>query len=186
MAMSLAMPLASTMAELDVGALYHDHGAFVGRIIERLVGLGPHVDDLLQETFIVAFKQRKKFDPERAAPTTWLYGIASNLCRRHLRGRQRFDLFKNRLQAEPLDNPNLPPDVVLEKDEAAWMVFQALSKLPLKQREVFALYELEELDGPTIAEMIGIPVGTVWTRLHHARRKFEKHLKTRLAQEVSV
>ena len=49
---------------------------------------------------------------------------------------------------------------------------EVIAKLPPKQREVFVLYELEGLEGRAIAEMVGAPTNTVWTRLHHARKRF--------------
>src|SRR5215472_10975396 len=83
--------------ELDVTELYKAHGAFLGRVIQRLLGDGAHVDDLLQETFIVAHKKRDVFDG-RADVKTWLYGIAVNLCMRHRRGMFRFLRLKERYQ----------------------------------------------------------------------------------------
>jgi RNA polymerase sigma factor (sigma-70 family) len=54
------------------------------------------------------------------------------------------------------------------------MVFEAMQKMPFKQREVFALYELEGQSGKSISELLKIPENTVWARLHHARKKFQK------------
>ena len=51
---------------------------------------------------------------------------------------------------------------------------EVVEKLPLKQREVFVLFELEEMEGKQIAELLSIPENTVWTRLHHARARFRK------------
>ena len=52
--------------------------------------------------------------------------------------------------------------------------------LPFKQREVVVLYELEELEGAAIAELLGIPINTVWTRLHHGRKNFEQLMRKRI------
>ena len=169
---------------LDVGAIYRQHAPFVARCVERLAGSGTHVDDILQEAFIVAFRNRGRFDPNRASVTTWLYGIVANLCRRHRRGAFRFGRLQNRVAAEPI--AALPrPDEAIERAQAVAMVYESLQQLPFKQREVFALYELEGLDGGAIAAMVGAPLGTVWTRLHHARLAFVKHVRRRLAAEGS-
>ncbi len=168
---------------LDVGAVYRDHAAFVGRCIERLVGSGAHVDDLLQETFIVAFRSRGRFDPARASVTTWLYGIAANLCRRHHRGLFRRDRLQKRVAAEPISHHVPLPDEEVSRRQALSVVYESMQELPYKQREVFALYELEGLDGNAIAAMIGVPLGTVWTRLHHARQGFAKQARRRLSGE---
>lgn len=173
---------ATASPELDVARLYEAHAPFIGRVIRRLTGEGAHVDDLLQETFLVAFKKRKEFrgdDWVRA----WLYVIASRLCQRHHRGNRRFNFFRSRYAREVTDNPVQQPDQELEREQSMAMVYEVLECLPFKQRETFVLYELEELEGQEIAEMVGVPVGTVWTRLHHARKKFETLMQKRLLQE---
>jgi RNA polymerase sigma-70 factor (ECF subfamily) len=167
---------------LDVEALFETEGAFIGRTIERLVGAGPHVDDLLQETFIVAFRKQAAFRPERGAPRAWLYGIAANLSRRWLRSQRRFGLFRRRL--EERDESSGPrPDEEIERSEERKMVHEILQSLSLEHREIFVLYELEGLAGPDIAAMVGVPIGTVWSRLHHARREFTERAKRRAMRE---
>jgi RNA polymerase sigma-70 factor (ECF subfamily) len=182
--MRVAVAERKEQAGLDVGALYRAHAPFVARCIERLVGAGPHVDDVLQETFVVAFKNRDRYDPSRASVTTWLYGISTNLCRRHRRGSFRFGRLQQRVAAEPVAAGPVPADEALEREQSVAMVYEAMQKLPFKQREVFALYELEGLDGASIADMVNVPVGTVWTRLHHARLAFEKCVRRRIAAEA--
>src|SRR5262245_62383479 len=64
--------------------LYDDHAAGLHRYLARRVG--EHTAyDLVSETFLVAFRQRSGYDPERAGPRAWIYGIATNLLRRHVR-----------------------------------------------------------------------------------------------------
>jgi RNA polymerase sigma-70 factor (ECF subfamily) len=63
------------------------------------------------------------------------------------------------------------------------LFYEALEGLPVEQREVFVLYELEEQGGAAIAELLGIPLGTVWTRLRAARERFKKQLERRRAKE---
>ncbi len=167
---------------LDISKAYREHGAFIGRSIMRLTGRGPHVDDLLQETFIIAFRRRASFEPDRTL-IAWLYGIAANLCRRYRRGLARFARAETRLREShrPPSHPSL--DAKLDEKKRAALVHQALSKLPFKQREVFVLYEIEGLEGAQIAGMLDIAEGTVWTRLHHARKKMTKSLRQRAALE---
>lgn len=164
-----------SLSELDIAALYREQAAFLARCIVRLVGDGPHVDDLLQEAFVVAHRKRDRYDPDRAAPTTWLYGIAANLCRHHRRSRSRRAALQARLLTESVgaDGPR-PPDHELERQERADLVHALIGRLKFKQREVFTLYELEGLPGEDIAALLGIPVNTVWTRLHHARKAFAR------------
>ena len=172
----LAVP--DIRSELDIDAIYAEHAPFIARVLVRLVGDGPHVDDLLQETFLVAYRKRSSFDG-RSALRTWLYAIAARLAMRHRRGAGRFlraiGLFADepeRISADPVDE--------LERARAAQAVRAVLDLLPFKQREVVVLYELEELDGAEIAEIVGIPINTVWTRLHHGRKRFGELMRKRI------
>jgi RNA polymerase sigma-70 factor, ECF subfamily len=167
---------------LDLDALYVEHAPFLGRVLIRLVGDGAHVDDLLQETFLVAFRRRDRFDGS-SAPRTWLYGIAARLAMRHRRGAGRWVRALVGFTAEPRVEEAPGPDADVERARARTIVREALDRLPFKQREVLTLYELEELDGNQIAELLGIPIGTVWTRLHHARRQFQDVIRRRMAKE---
>ena len=168
-------------AALDIDAIYAEHAAFLARVLVRLVGDGPHVDDLLQETFLVAYRKRDTFDGS-AAVRTWLYGIAARLAMRHRRGVGRF-LRALGVFAEQPEKVAPDPSTDLERARARALVRAVLDQLPFKQREVVVLYELEELDGAQIAELLGIPVNTVWTRLHHGRKKLEELMRARIAKE---
>lgn len=182
--MAVSAALGVTMAEeLDVGALYREHGEFIARVIERLTGPGPHVDDLLQESFVAAFKSRNRYDESRASATTWLYSIAANISKRYQRGRWRLGRLREKLMETDLPVDPDRPDDELEREENIALVHDVLKELPFKQREVFALYELEGIDGQSIAEIADIPEGTVWTRLHHARKTFTKLMRHKMAKE---
>jgi RNA polymerase sigma-70 factor (ECF subfamily) len=167
---------------LDIDELYATHARFLTRVLVRLVGDGAHADDLLQETFIIAHRKRASFDG-RSAVRTWLYGIAVRLAMRHRRGKGRFLRALGLYADEPAAQVAPAPDHDLERARAAAIVRDALDDLPFKQREVFVLYELEELDGAAIAELLGIPVNTVWTRLHHGRKRFEDLIRRRSRKE---
>jgi RNA polymerase sigma-70 factor, ECF subfamily len=167
---------AQSMPCLDIGALYAAHAPFVGRVIRRLTNEGVHVDDLLQETFMVAYKKQHEFEG-RSSVTTWLYAIATRLCYRHLRSQRRLFFFKERLAKEDRGSAPPSPCQQIEQQETVQMVQRVLQRLPYKQREVFILYELEEKEGNEIAQMVGAPLNTVWTRLHHARLTFIKLMR---------
>ena len=163
---------------LDLDAIYAEHALFLTRVLVRLVGDGPHVDDLLQETFLVAHRKRASFDG-RSAVRTWLYGIAAHLAMRHRRGVGRWLRALGLYAEEP---PRVPanPEGELERAQAAQLLRAALERLPFKQREVVVLYELEELEGADIAELLGIPVNTVWTRLHHGRNRLQELMRKQI------
>lgn len=182
-------PLEATMedvpAPIDIQAIYSDHAPFIGRLIRRLTGDGPHTDDLLQETFIVLSRKPDAL-ADRSAARPFLYGIARRLCMRHNRASRRLAFFRDRLSAEPQRAGGTePPDEGIERRERAAAVRAVMESLPLKQREVFVLFELEGLDGQAIAELVGIPVNTVWTRLHQARTNFQTRMRKRMNREAA-
>lgn len=177
-----ADPRPASSDSLDVGWLYAEHASFVTRVIRRLVGDDAHVDDLVQETFVVAFKRRADFDPGRAAPRTWLYGIAARLCQHHRRSTARRSRLGSELARDSDDRSAKRPDEEAERNRRVTALYAVLQELPFKQRETFVLYELEGLEGTSIAKMLAVPEGTVWTRLHHARKKFERLMRRRLAK----
>lgn len=160
---------------LDLDAIYAEHAPFLTRVLIRLVGDGAHVDDLIQETFLVAHRKRASFDGSSAV-RTWLYGIAAHLAMRHRRGAGRWLRALGVYAEQPLRVAASPADE-LERAQAGQLLRAALERLPFKQREVVVLYELEELEGADIAELLGIPVNTVWTRLHHGRKQLQELLR---------
>jgi RNA polymerase sigma-70 factor, ECF subfamily len=174
---SLAMP--EVRPALDLDAVYAEHAAFITRVLIRLVGDGSHVDDLVQETFLVAYRKRDTFDG-RCALRTWLYAIATRLAMRHRRGLGRFLRAMGSLTDEPVAAVTADPQDDLERAQAAALVRSVLDRLPFKQREVVVLYELEELEGAEIAELLDIPLNTVWTRLHHGRRRFQDLMRAQI------
>ena len=175
--------LASAPA-IDIDVIYAEHAPFIGRVLVRLVGNGPHVDDLIQETFIIAFRKRATFDG-RSSARTWLYGIASRLAMRHRRGLGRWLRALGGVAEEP-EPTTVQPDQALDRARAAALVHEVVEGMPFKHREVFVLYELEELEGTEIAALLGIPVNTVWTRLHHGRKRFEQAMRKRIRKDDHV
>lgn len=158
--------------------LFDAHYAFVHRTVRRLGVVGAEADDLAQDVFLVAFRRLSDFQQGRL--TTWLYRIAANVVSdRHRRRTVRDALFGlfGATAAESVDERTPQRDV--EAREAEAQVAQVLQRMAPKKREVFVLFELEHLSGEDIAERVGIPVGTVWTRLHHARRDFERIARKR-------
>ena len=168
---------------VDIGEAYQMHAPFIARVIEKLTGAGPHVDDLLQETFIIAYKKRAQFE-KRSALRTWLYGIAKNLCMHHKRVLARFLNFKEKLQSLP-NSVSQTPDQTLEVSRELQLAESVITSMSFKQREVFVVYELEEMEGPEIAELLEIPIGTVWTRLHKARQVFQSKIEKKRVREQS-
>ena len=128
------------------------------------------LDDLVQSTFMQLPRAAARF--ERGRPVKgWLFGLAAIVVKRHRRMLVRLARKVSALSNEPLTNaPRTPADLV-GQEESALRAQKALADLSRKKREVFVMIVLEKLSGDAVAEALGIPVGTVWTRLHHARRE---------------
>jgi len=139
----------------------------------RLGAHGQDVPDLVQEVFLVTHR-RGGFICDRAKPTTWLAEIS-------------FRVFSDRRKKSrrKLEDPDIQTVTVApsqasspaersEKRQALARVQSALDTLTPEKRSVFILYELEGESCDSIARGLGIPVGTVYSRLHSARRDFSR------------
>lgn len=162
-------------------ALYEAQFGFVLRTCLRLGLSEADAEDVVQETFAILSRDLARFGEGKLS--TWLYRIAANLASGRLRrARVREALLGRFFRQEP---PAPPPDVELSRRDDERRVREIVARLAPKKREVFALYELEGLSGEEIAERVGCPLATVWTRLHHARRDFERIARKRgLAEEL--
>jgi len=126
-------------------------------------------DDLFQETWLRLVRARQRFDPRRRF-STWLFQIANNLCRDRWRRRsvERRALQAVREHAEVLARPAPGPDEPVERSERRGRVLASLDALPERLREVLVLRYYQELSEKEIASVLGIPRGTVKSRLHAA------------------
>lgn len=158
---------------LDAGELFRRHAVYVARFLWRLGARGPEVDDLVQEVFVVAHR-RGGFVPERAKATTWLAEIAVRVASAHRRKNKRS---RDEVELEEkLDLTSAEPDAssATETKERLDRVQRALDALDVHQRAVFVLFELEGESCEEIARGLGVPLGTVHSRLHAARKNFTR------------
>lgn len=152
------------------GRLFDEHASGLHRYLARRVGT-TIADDLVSETFLAALRGRHGYDPTRAAVRPWLYGIASNLLRRHLRD----ELRELRATARLVD-PHVvetPEGRIAERLDARTRVARlagALALLSDGDREVLLLTSWAGLSPVEIAQALDIPAGTVRSRLHRVRR----------------
>lgn len=159
-------------APLDVAALFDAHAPFLLRTVQRLSGSGPHVDDVVQEVFLVAHRRRHEI-AGGADVRGWLYRVAQNLVRRHGRSIARQQRLQNKYRAEHPEVDSVDgPDRGAGRREQAELVRRLVIRLPLKLREVFVLYELEAFSAVDIARLIDVPENTVRSRLRLARERF--------------
>lgn len=152
-------------------AIFDRHAAHIMRYLAHRLGRQV-ADDLVAETFLVAFGTRAKFDLDRPDARPWLYGIATNMVRR----RQREDGREYRLRAAIVPEPNTDghADRVAEQVTAAAMnplLGAALAGLSSGDRDVLLLVAWEGLSYDEVAQALDIPIGTVRSRLNRARKQ---------------
>jgi RNA polymerase sigma-70 factor, ECF subfamily len=147
------------------------------RVLQRLGVKDGEIDDALQAVLVAA---DRKFDdiPNRAELKAYVCAACVNIARDVGRRRVRQSVQSTGL--DDLDEDPLSPDVdpadALERKQALAMVQWALDSMLPERREVFVLYELEELTGREIAELLGVPLGTVASRLRKARADLREAL----------
>lgn len=151
----------------DIGAIAREHYDTVYRFCARRVGIDAAADTA-QETFITAQRALANFRGASSL-STWLLGIANNECRRMAR--------KRRCEAPTIELTEIGSaehheETIINRQALQ----QALAKLSAEHREVVLLHEVEGLSYEEAALVLGIPVGTVKSRLHHAFANLRKSL----------
>ena len=162
---------ASLEDEARFALIFDRHFAAIHRYLHRRAGR-ELADDLAAETFTQAFDHRSGFDATREDARPWLFGIAANLMRHHRRAERRRLLAYVRTGVDPVSE--LDVDAVHDRVDAAALgprVALALARLDARDREALLLLAWADLTYPQIAEALGIPVGTVRSRIHRARRR---------------
>ncbi|MEU9992416.1 RNA polymerase sigma factor [Streptomyces sp. NPDC048045] len=165
-----------------------DHGAF-GDLFDayaravynhayRLTGEWASAEDVVSLTFLDAWRLRERVDPEGGSLRPWLLGIATNVTRNTRRAARRYAAAVARLpRGESVRD--FADEVAGRVDDAAQLalVRTALEKLRRSEREVLALCVWSGLDCAAAAEALGVPAGTVRSRLFRARKKLAKYLE---------
>lgn len=156
-----------------VASIHAQHAGFVWASLHRLGVPESDRPDLLQEVFVVVHRRLDSFDGSSAV-TTWLFGICLRVVlgwRRHRRRHPEIPV--EAPDAETHDGSRSPEELAIASQARA-TVERALEALDPEKRAVFVMFELEELSCVEIASMIGVPVGTVYSRLHAARAAFAR------------
>ena len=140
----------------------------------RYLGKHEEAEEVVQETFMRLFRHARRFDGKRPFKP-WLYQIAVNATRTHGGRRARQAVTDVGLQAAAAPGQQPPAAVSAEEDAVA--VRDAISGLPEEQRLVFILANYQGLEYPAIAQILGIPLGTVKSRMYRAIRLLRERLK---------
>jgi RNA polymerase sigma factor (sigma-70 family) len=156
--------------------LFRRHAASISRYVTRR--LGPDAaEDIVAETFLAAFRQRGSYDLNRPDARPWLYGIAGNLVRRHHRDEVRQLRALERTGTDPVAESFADRlDARLTADAASRAVAAAIASLNSGQRDVVLLVTWAELSYDQVAEALGVPAGTVRSRMNRARTRLRAAL----------
>ena len=187
--MSDAVVIERSLLEPEMfGTIFERHFSRICRFLRRRLGAAL-ADELASETFAVAFNGRNRYDPAHPDAAPWLFGIATNLLRHHLRTELRQLRAFARTGVDPVTDPSGRVDIAAIEDRVdapgeGRRLAGALAELSKGDRDVVLLRAWEGLTYAQIAEALAIPIGTVRSRLAHARRRLRELLDTR-GQEPS-
>lgn len=152
----------------------------VYRFAYSMTGSVTLAEDVVQEVFLRLMRNLGRYSPDQAALSTYLYGIARNVSRARARKESRFvDFDSTRSFTSDGD-----PAAALVEGERLRALRAAIRELPIKFREVLVLCDLHEVDYAQTALILGIPVGTVRSRLFRARQRVQRHIQ-RVERPVS-
>ncbi|MBR7676360.1 RNA polymerase sigma factor [Streptomyces daliensis] len=155
--------------------LYEDHARTVYHHALRLTGDWSTAEEVMSETFLTAWRTRERLEPDGGSPRPWLLGIATHKADNAKRALRRRLAFLAR-RAEPPTVADFAQETAGRVDDARRLaaVHAALSRLRRSEREVLTLCVWSGLDYAQTAEALGIPVGTVRSRLSRARARLRR------------
>jgi RNA polymerase sigma-70 factor, ECF subfamily len=165
-AQALARLAAGDMEAL--GELYDRHHAAIRGFLTRALGDADEAEDLVHATFLALPKAASSFDPGRPC-RAWLFGIAVRMMRRQRAAGARWSRMLSKFR-EVLNPASDDPERIVGARRDLTKVEDALQEMSEAKRVVLIMAEVEGMSCEEIAGVLDIPVGTVWTRLHHARR----------------
>jgi RNA polymerase sigma-70 factor (ECF subfamily) len=162
---------------VDLEALIQSHFAFIWRLLRRLGLPSSDADDAAQQVFLIAGAKLASIRPgsERA----FLYGCALHRASKWQRAQARERRTLSLDADAPLDLPcpTLSAEDLLDRAKARTVLDALLAEMPVTLRSVFILFELDQLSTLEIADLLGVPRGTVASRLRRAREDFEKRVR---------
>lgn len=154
-------------------AIYQRHHAIVFRFARAMCASVATAEDVVQEVFLVLMRNLARYDADRSDLPLYLYGVARNVARGAARRDRRFVALETSIEEAPTTDDPLA-DLGLARRVAR--VRKAIGLLPIRHREVLILCELHELSYEDVARVLGVPIGTVRSRLHRARRLLAERL----------
>jgi len=164
-----AAVIASSLTDASAfGEIFDRHFAEIHRYLGRRVGAAL-ADEVAAETFVAAFRSRRRYDDRAVDARPWLFGIAANLVRRHWRTERRRLRAYARTGVDPICDETSEVERRVDAVAAAPELAAALASLRSGEREVLLLFAWADLSYEEISAALGIPAGTVRSRLSRAR-----------------
>lgn len=158
----------------EFAQLFREHAPYVWRVLRRLGVSEADVEDLCQEVFVVVLRKLDAFE-RRSTMRTWIYGI----CIRSASDYRRRAYKRREVVTDKVPERVVSPEQALEiqRQQTRALLDAALDTLDAEKRAVFVLYEIEELPMAEVAEAVGCPLQTAYSRLHAARRQVRAALE---------
>jgi RNA polymerase sigma-70 factor (ECF subfamily) len=168
--------LARRLARGDMAAVEALYARFGKALFAYVRSLGPDdgmAEEIVQDTFVAAWRGAARFEG-RSTLSSWLFGIARRQARDRMRG--TVPAFEPAEVLESAPDPDLGPEAQALAAASRDAIRRAIARIPDADREVLLLTFAHDLSGPEVAEVLGIPAGTVKSRLFHARRRLREQL----------
>jgi len=164
----------------DESAFSEVYGHFAGRIKSFLMSRGMEdsiAEELVQEIMLLVWRRAESFDPKKAAASTWIYTIARNRRIDYLRGNSRIEVeFEDEMLE--LDDDEITQEQSVDLAQQSDLLKDALERLPQEQQHVMHLSYFRGQSHGAIAEWLGLPIGTVKSRIRLAMKSIRNDLET--------
>jgi RNA polymerase sigma-70 factor (ECF subfamily) len=164
-------------------ALYQRHHAMVYRFARLMTGSNSAAEDIVQEVFLVVMRDAARYDPARAALSSYLYGVARHHTRRRLARDRQFVAFDGTCCDTAQHVTEDDVNATLERRQALQRLRRAILSLPRRYREVIVLCDLQDVSYNDAAVAMGCAVGTIRSRLHRARNLLSQKMGCAMASE---
>src|ERR1039457_374138 len=158
--------------------LYNAYFDFVWSTARYLGVEQSEIDDVVQEVFFTIYGRLHTIErPESLR--SWIYGVVRRIVSKYHRNKRTrlIETGAERIEPEMLQPEWRTPQHMAEQHEQTTLLWSLLEKLDASKREVFVLAELEEMTAPEIADAVGVPLNTVYSRLRVARQELEEALQ---------
>jgi len=173
---SLILAVAQRRDRQAFTALFDHFAPRVKAFLQRGGTVGASAEDMMQDVLLTVWNKATQFDPSRASAQAWVFGIARNL---------KIDTIRRaRVPLPDLDpllaEPDLPSDALVAARQSSRLVRLAIQDLPAEQLQVLKLSYFEDMSHGEIEKALGVPLGTIKSRLRLAMAKLRQVLKEEL------